>query len=68
MKHKKLRGRMMEMGVDAQWLGRKIGLSPSSFSHRMTGRSPWKSDEMYKILDLLRLPETDLAMYFPRNG
>lgn len=68
MKYRKLRAKMLEMGVDAEWLGRKIGLSAASFSHRMTGRIPWKMTEVFQILDILHLPETDLLMYFPRNG
>ena len=64
----KLRGKMREKGIKGNYLARKMGTTPQSVSHRMTGKTPWRTDEMYNILSMLGEPDSKLSEYFPRNG
>ena len=64
----KLRGKMREKGINGNYLARKLDTTPQSVSHRMTGKSPWRMDEMYNILSMLGEPDSKLPEYFPRNG
>ena len=64
----KLRGKMREKGIKGNYLARKMGTTPQSVSHRMTGKSPWRMDEMYNVLSMLGEPDSKLSEYFPRNG
>ena len=64
----KLRGKMREKGIKGYYLARKMGMTPQSVSHRMTGKTPWRMDEMYNILSMLGEPDSKLPEYFPRNG
>ena len=64
----KLRGKMREKGINGDYLARKLDTTPQSVSHRMTGKSPWRMDEMYNILSMLGEPDNKLSEYFPRNG
>ena len=64
----KLRGKMREKGINGNYLARKLDTTPQSVSHRMTGKTPWRMDEMYNILSMLGEPDSKLPEYFPRNG
>ena len=64
----KLRGKMREKGINGNYLARKMGMTPQSVSYRMTGKTPWRMDEMYNILSMLGEPDNKLSEYFPRNG
>lgn len=61
-----LRGKMAEKGVDGAYMARKLGMGNSSaFSHRLTGRQPWKIDEMYTVMDILGIKYEQMHEYFP---
>ena len=64
----KLRGKMREKGIKGYYLARKMGMTPQSVSHHMTGKTPWRMDQMYFILSMLGEPDSKLPEYFPRNG
>ena len=64
----KLRGKMREKGINGDYLARKLDTTPQSVSHRVTGKSTWRMDEMYNILSMLGEPDSKLSEYFPRNG
>ena len=64
----KLRGKMRENGINGNYLARKLDMTPQSVSYRMTGKTPWRMDEMYNILSMLGEPDSKLSEYFPRNG
>ena len=63
----KLRGKMRENGINGNYLARKMGTTPQNISRRMTGKAPWRVDEMYNILSMLGEPDSKLSEYFPRN-
>ena len=64
----KLRGKMREKGINGNYLARKMGTTPQNISRRMTGKAPWRMDEMYNILSMLGEPDSKLSEYFPRDG
>lgn len=45
-----------------------LDTTPQNISRRMTGKAPWRVDEMYNILSMLGEPDGKLSEYFPRNG
>lgn len=66
--HAKLRGALMERDIDEAYLARKLQRGVTYISQRMMGRKPWPMDEAYAILDLIRVPYDQLAVYFPPKG
>jgi len=59
---------MEDMDIDQEYLAEKLNLSVTSLSYRMTGKLPWKLDEMYGSLELFHEPYSKLHEYFPKNG
>lgn len=67
--YSKLRGLLHERDITTEHLAKKLGLrNAASISHRMSGRTPWRMDEMYTILDLCGIPHDQLHIYFPKDG
>ncbi|MCM1330021.1 MAG: DUF739 family protein [Ruminococcus sp.] len=64
----KLRGRMAEMEVTGEDLANHIERSKTYVSNRLTHSYSWSIDEVYKILDFLEIPESEIFTYFPPNG
>lgn len=64
----KLRGKMSEMDINNNALANFLGRSPSYVSTRMTHNYSWELDEIYKILDLLMIPQEEIFTYFPPNA
>lgn len=60
-----LAGRLRQLQITQAELAAQLGLTPASLSHRMTGRVPWRVNEMYQVLKLIRAPESELSLYFP---
>jgi hypothetical protein len=63
-----LRRKMDDMDIDQGYLAERLNLSVTSLSYRMTGKQPWKLNEMYIIMDLIHEPYDKLHGYFPKNG
>ena len=53
MLYKVLRGAIFELDTTQADVAEALGLSPDSFSMRMTGKYPWKQDEMYAVCDYI---------------
>ncbi len=73
----KLRGRMAELDVTGETLAHHIDRSKTYVSNRMSRNSrnsqnsrnySWTIDEVYKILDFLEVPQSEIFAYFPPNG
>lgn len=64
----KLRRALKESDIDESYLARRLLLSESTVSFRMTAKYPWKIDECYQIMDMLKLPHSELSEYFPKDG
>lgn len=67
-KYRYLRGRLTQLGILHEELAAAIKISPSAFSAKLRGKSPWKDHEMYQIMDIIKAPYEQLHLYFPRDG
>lgn len=66
---RKLRIAMMDQDKTMADLTAVVGVKdPSNISDRFVGRTDWKLDEMYAVLDFLNIPVEDMHIYFPRGG
>lgn len=63
-----LEGRLKELGICRSDLGYILNLSHTAISHRMTGRTAWNIDEMYKVLEICQARPEELHIYFPPKG
>jgi hypothetical protein len=66
--YRKLRGAITERGVHIYDLAGHLGVEPMTVSQRMVGRTPWKLDEVYKVMDYLEIPKDQIYDYFPPEG
>jgi len=67
--YSKLRGLLKERCVDAEYLAKKLHLNNvASISYRMSGRTPWRIDEIYIVLDLCKISHDQMHLYFPKDG
>jgi len=66
--YRKIRVRLLELGMEHRYLAKKLGMCPASLSGRMTGRFAWTIDDMYKVMDIMRVPYEELHEYFPKGG
>ena len=67
--YSKLKGLLRERCIDAEYLARKIGLSTAaSVYYRLSGKTPWRVNEMYAVLDMCKIPHDQLHIYFPKDG
>ena len=60
-----LAGRLKQLGILQEDLGYALGICGTAVSHRMTGRTAWNIDEMYKVC---RAKPEELHIYFPPKG
>lgn len=63
-----LRGYLTAAGIDQDYLSEKMGISKSYISGRMNARAPWDADDMYFIMDMLRVPYSMMPELFPKDG
>lgn len=63
-----LRAAMRARNVSSQDLANYLELDPASISLRMTGKRPWRQDEMYAVLDRLAVDHSRLNALFPPQG
>ncbi len=73
-KFKLLRLKMYDQGVTqediAEHIAQALGntCSVSHISGLFNGRSSWRLDEAYAVLDLFKVPHSELYKYFPKDG
>ena len=60
-----LAGRLRQMKMQQRDLARALAMSETSLSHRMTGQVPWRVDEMYSVLRIIKASPDELPLYFP---
>ena len=63
-----LRGAYTAAGHDQVSLGKKIKRCESYMNLRLGGHKPWDEDDMYRIMDELKLPHEEMHRYFPPRG
>lgn len=60
-----LAGRLRQLKLQQRDLARALAMSETSLSHRMTGQVPWRVDEMYSVLRIIKASPDELPLYFP---
>lgn len=60
-----LAGRLRQLKMQQRDLARALAMSETSLSHRMTGQVPWRVDEMYSVLRIIKASPDKLPLYFP---
>ena len=63
--YEKLRDEMKRSGISQEYLELQLHVSTSYVSKRLRGIVEWGVDEAYKVLDILRIPYSQLQEYFP---
>lgn len=62
--YSKLRGRIREEGLTQEEFAKKIGISPTSLSHRLTGKLEFSQNEIIKTMDVLSINKDVMDEYF----
>ena len=65
--HVVLRELMADANYTNQDLSRQLNLGTDAVSKRLNGRAEWLKEEMYRILDVFRVPEEYMHIVFPKN-
>lgn len=60
-----LAGRLRQLKMQQRDLARALAMSETSLSHCMTGQVPWRVDEMYSVLRIIKASPDELPLYFP---
>lgn len=60
-----LAGRLRQLKMQQRDLARALAMSETSLSHRMTRQVPWRVDEMYSVLRIIKASPDELPLYFP---
>ena len=63
-----LRGLLYSKEITQAILAEELDIGTDTVSRKLNAHSPWTSDQMYKILDLVGAKEESLHVIFPRNG
>lgn len=67
--YKAIRDLMRDHDLTNELLGEMLGgLAASTISNKLNGHFPWRSDEMWKIMDLFQIPPHKFHETFPPNG
>ena len=65
MSYDYLAGRLRQLKLQQRDLARALAMSETSLSHRKTGQVPWRVDEMYSVLRIIKASPDELPLYFP---
>lgn len=60
----RLRGRIRMYFPTQAAFSEAVGMSESSLSKKLNGRSEWDAAEMRRTRELLEIPETEIHLYF----
>ena len=63
--HQELRKRVSGSGYALADVAERIGIEPSSLSHRLQYKTPWRLTDVYAICDMLDIPYRDIHVFFP---
>lgn len=66
--HYELRKRMKEYGYKTGDLAERLERSCAYISQCLCGSGYWRSNEMYAIADMMDIPDSEIHIYFPRDG
>lgn len=68
MKLSKLKGKLAENNMTNSAMAKAIGISQTSFSHKITGKRQFLAGEIVAIKNLLRLTNDELAAILSDDG
>ncbi|MCI8336948.1 MAG: helix-turn-helix transcriptional regulator [Peptococcaceae bacterium] len=57
--------KMVEMGIDRQYLAERLGKSITYVNARFDGSFSWTLDDMYQLAVLFQIPVEQIIDYFP---
>lgn len=60
----KLKGRIIEKYGTQEDFAKAIGLTPTTFSFKINGKSSWKNDEIAKAAELLEISPNEIVEFF----
>ena len=63
--HQELRRKVIDSGYTLSDIAERIGVEPSSLTHRLQYETPWRLTDIYCICDMLDIPYYDISIYFP---
>lgn len=61
---KKLRIRILEYYDTQRSFAEALGMSQNVLSYRLQGRTQFRSDELYKVCQMLDIPQEQIGEYF----
>lgn len=61
---KKLRIRILEYYDTQRSFAEALGMSQNVLSYRLQGRTQFRSDEIYKVCQMLDIPQEQIGEYF----
>lgn len=64
MSYAKLRGKIREMFVTQEAFADAMGMSTVTMSQRLNSKVEWKTNEIAKACELLKIPLEEVALYF----
>lgn len=62
--YRKLRGKIKEEIGTERDLAKIILITPTTLSNKLKNKFPFDQEEIYKIMDVLNIEKTDIALYF----
>lgn len=62
--YSKLRGRIVEIFLTQSAFATAMNWSERTLSLKMTGQRMWKQNDICKAVDLLKIDEADIPLYF----
>ena len=63
-----LRRQMRAQDMNETMLARRMNVCMQTISDRLRNKTPWKLEEMWKVMKILNLPPEDLHKCFPPGG
>ncbi len=63
-KYPKLSGKITEVYGTQKLFAEALGISETSLTAKLKGRSPWKQSEIASGCNLLNIPKEDVMLYF----
>jgi cyanate lyase len=60
----KLRGKIRELGLTCADVADEIGISATSFSNKLLGKTDFSQTEMKRLAEVLGIEATEMADYF----
>ena len=64
MDYSRLRGRIAECGFTQKSLAEAVNISVGQFCQKMSGRYPFKQNEIERICDVLSIKANEIGAYF----